>query len=53
MKELDNINMLEWLRDWYESNCDGDWMLELSMNIWKIFMKQKNYLRIQLSGISG
>ena len=18
-------NMLEWLMNWYESNCDGDW----------------------------
>lgn len=19
------MNMIAWLRDWYESNCDGDW----------------------------
>jgi hypothetical protein len=27
------MNMIEWLRNWYESNCDGDWEHSYGINI--------------------
>jgi hypothetical protein len=33
LKELGNMNMIEWLRNWYESNCDGDWEHSYGINI--------------------
>ena len=26
-------NLLKWLDDWYESNCDGDWEHSYSVKI--------------------
>ena len=32
-KDGDSVNILKWLEEWYESNCDGDWEHQFGISI--------------------
>lgn len=33
---VEKMNMLEWIQNWYLSNCDGDWEHSYGLNIYTL-----------------
>ena len=56
MIKLYSMEILEWIKDWFASHCDGDWEHENGINIQiprfeiqRFFLQKKSIILLNLS----